>query len=77
MKDILDMRSNKVWNEVTVERAGLPVVVRSNDERQDNVFEFADSDKKRDFLGASLAAAEAVQADTDERRGLAVTKSNF
>ena len=72
MKDILDMRSNKVWNEVTVERAGLPVVVGSND-----VFEFADNDKKRDFLGASLAAAEAVQADTDERRGLAVTKSNF
>ena len=77
MKDILDMRSNKVWNEVTVERAGLPVVVRSNDERQGNIFEFADNDKKRDFLGASLAAAEAVQADTDERRGLAVTKSNF
>ena len=72
MKDILDMRSNKVWNEVTVERAGLPVVVGSSD-----VFEFADNDKKRDFLEASLAAAEAVQADTDERRGLAVTKSNF
>ena len=72
MKDILDMRSNKVWNEVTVERAGLPVVVGSND-----VFEFADNDKKRDFLETSLAAAEAVQADTDERRGLAVTKSNF
>ena len=72
MKDILDMRSNKVWNEVTVERAGLPVVVGSND-----VFEFADNDKKRDFHEASLAAAEAVQADTDERRGLAVTKSNF
>ena len=72
MKDILAMRSNKVWNEVTVERAGLPVVVGSND-----VFEFADNDKKRDFLEASLAAAEAVQADTDERRGLAVTKSNF
>ena len=68
------MRSNKVWNEVTVERAGLPVVVGSND---DNVFEFADSVKKGDFLEASLAAAEAVQADTDERRGLAVTKSNF
>ena len=66
------MRSNKVWNEVTVERAGLPVVVGSND-----VFEFADNDKKRDFHEASLAAAEAVQADTDERRGLAVTKSNF
>ena len=66
------MRSNKVWNEVTVERAGLPIVVGS-----DNVFEFADSDNKRDFLEASLAAAEAVQADTDERRGLAVTKSNF
>ena len=73
MKDILDMRSNKVWNEVTLERAGLPIVVGSND----NVFEFADNDKKRDFLEASLAAAEAVQADTDERRGLAVTKSNF
>ena len=72
MKDILDMRSNKVWNEVTVERAGLPVVVGSSD-----VFEFADNDKKRDFHEASLAAAEAVQADTDERRGLAVTKSNF
>ena len=71
------MRSNKVWNEVTVERAGLPIVVGSNDERQDNVFEFADNDKKRDFHEASLAAAEAVQADTDERRGLAVTKPNL
>ena len=72
VRDMPDMRSNKVWDEETAERAGLPVVVGSND-----VFEFADNDKKRDFHGASLAAAEAVQADTDERRGLAVTKSNF
>ena len=77
VRDMPDMRSNKVWDEETAERAGLPVVAESS-EKQDNVFELNDNDKKNgaDFLEGSLAAAEAVQDETDERRGAAVTKSN-
>ena len=80
------MRSNKVWDEETAERAGLPVVTEGN-EKQDNVFELNDNkdkkdnndnnDKKDGFLEGSLAAAEAVQDETDKRRSAAVTKSNF
>ena len=44
------MRSNKVWDEETAERAGLPVVTEGN-EKQDNVFELNDNnDKKEGFL---------------------------
>ena len=71
------MRSNKVWDVETAERAGLPVVTEGN-EKQDNVFELNDNkDKKDGFLEGSLAAAEAVQDETDKRRSAAVTKSNL
>ena len=81
------MRSNKVWDEETAERAGLPAVTEGN-EKQDNVFELNDNnndkkdnndnkDKKDGFLEGSLAAAEAVQDETDKRRSAAVTKSNL
>ena len=77
VKDMPDMRSNKVWDEETAERAGLPVVSEGN-EKQDNVFELNDNkDKKDGFLEGSLAAAEAVQDETDKRRSAAVTKSNL
>ena len=71
VKDMPEMRSNKVCAE---EPADV-------EERRDNnnIIEFADNDKKNDaeFLQGSLTAAEAVQANTDGRRGLEVTKSNL
>ena len=80
------MRSNKVWDEETAERASLPVVSEGN-EKQDNVFELNDNNDKKDnndnkdkkdgFLEGSLAAAEAVQDETDKRRSAAVKISKF
>ena len=68
------MRSNKVCAEE-------PADVEESNERRDNnnIIEFADNDKKNDaeFLQGSLTAAEAVQANTDGRRGLEVTKTNL
>ena len=81
-KDILEMRSNKVWDEETAERAaGLPGLVQNNNgpefnERMADKVNFVElPDKKTDgdaHAVGSLAAAEAVQAATDERRGKVV-----
>ena len=74
------MRSNEICDKQTAEMPGLPVVHESNERRDNNnIIEFADNDKKNDaeFLKGSLTAAEAVQANTDGRRGLEVTKTNL
>ena len=62
-----EMRSNKVCAEE-------PADVEESNERRDN-----NNNKNNDaeFLKGSLTAAEAVQANTDGRRGLEVTKSNL
>ena len=75
-----EMRSNKVCAEEPAEGASPPDVEESNERRDNNnIIEFADNDKKNDaeFLQGSLTAAEAVQANTDGRRGLEVTKTNL
>ena len=74
VEDMTEMRSNTVCAEE-------PADVEMSNERRDNsnIIEFADNDKKNDaeFLQGSLTAAEAVQANTDGRRGLEVTKTNL
>ena len=80
------MRSNKVWDEETAERAaGLPGLVENgpelNEKRPGKVNFFEETrklDKKADgdaHAVGSLAAAEEVQAATDVRRGKEVTKA--
>ena len=74
-KDILEMRSNKVWDKETAERvAPLPRLVENkNEELNNKELKIAD-----DAPGVgSLAAAEAVQAATDERRRKEVTKAKI
>ena len=77
---MLEMRSNKVWDE---EAAGLPRLVENSDEmkldkKNSNETEAEIKlDKKTDGDAGSLAGAEAVQAATDERRRKEVTKSEI
>ena len=69
VKDMLDVRSNKVWDEETA----VPPALVENDKES----ELQDKDLKKtegNARGGSLAAAEALQAATDERRGKEVTK---
>ena len=69
VKDMLDVRSNKVWDEETA----IPPALVENDKES----ELQDKDLKKtegNASGGSLAAAEALQAATDERRGKEVTK---
>ena len=71
VKDMLDVRSNKVWDEET---AVPPALVENDKESKLNG---GDKDLKKtegNARGGSLAAAEALQAATDERRGKEVTK---
>ena len=68
------MRSNKVWDEET---AGLPGLVENNNgtEMKEKGFELTtDTKTDGDARVGSLAAAEAVQAATDQRRSKEVTK---
>ena len=80
LKDMLEMRSNKVWDE---EAAGLPRLVENSDEmkldkKNSNETEAEIKlDKKTDGDAGSLAGAEAVQAATDERRRKEVTTSEI
>ena len=79
------MRSNKVWDEETAERAaGLPGLVENgpelNEKKPNKVNFFEVHDKKADgdaHAVGSLDAAEEVQAATDERRGKEVTKAKM
>ena len=71
---MLDMRSNKVWDEeaaCVVENSNETAEIK--EKRADHLFELPD--KKTDGDAGALAGAEAVQAATDERRRKEVTKS--
>ena len=73
---MLDMRSNNVWDEETA-MPDFPGVVEN---RPDNDKVTKSTNKNNsagvdDIIG-SLAAAEAAQAATDERRDKAVIESN-
>ena len=74
--DMLDVRSNKVWDE---EVAGLPGVVENSNEtaeiKEKRAINFLE--QKTDGDIGSLAGAEAVQATTDERRRKEVMKSKI
>ena len=78
-KDILEMRSNKVWDEETAERvAPLPRLVENKKEELTDKENFFELKTAEDAPGVgSLAAAEAVQAATDERRRKEVTKAKI
>ena len=73
-----DMRSNKVWNEETSERVAVPPSLVENNNglneaRRGKELAAEKTDENGRIIG-SLAAAEALQAATDERRGKEVTK---
>ena len=73
VKDMLDVRSNKVWDEETA----VPPALVENDKESELNGGKQDKDLKKtegNGHGGSLAAAEALQAATDERRGKEVTK---
>ena len=65
---MVDMRNNQVWDEEATAKAGVPGVLVENNEMLEKVL----TNKKVDGgwldRDGSLAAAEAVQAATDERR---------
>ena len=73
---MLDMRSNNGWDEETA-MPDFPGVVEN---RPDNDNVLKSTNKKNscgvDDIIRSLAAAEAAQAATDERRDKAVIESN-
>ena len=71
---MLDLRSNKVWDE---EGAGLPGVVESSNETAEIKEKINFLEQKTDGDIGSLAGAEAVQATTDERRRKEVAKSKI
>ena len=68
VKDMLDVRSDKVWDEETAVPPALVENDKESELKQDKDL------KKTNARGGSLAAAEALQAATDERRGKEVTK---
>ena len=71
---MLDLRSNKVWDE---EGAGLPGVVESSNETAEIKEKINFLEQKTDGDIGSLAGAEAVQATTDERRRKEVMESKI
>ena len=71
---MLDLRSNKVWDE---EGAGLPGVVESSNETAEIKEKINFLEQKTDGDIGSLAGAEALQATTDERRRKEVAKSKI
>ena len=94
VKDMPDLRSNKVWDEKeAVVRIVLPGDVKNNklgdnhnffeltnkrmDKKTNKKMEGKTNEKTGEDAGqGSLAAAEVVQAATDERRSRQVTRSN-
>ena len=64
---MVDMRNNQVWDEEAAEKATGPGIVENNEMPEKDLTNNKTDEGWVDFEG-SLAAAEAVQAATDEQR---------
>ena len=64
---MVDMRNNQVWDEEAAEKDGGPGIVENNEMPEKELTNNKTDEGWVDFEG-SLAAAEAVQAATDEQR---------